>query len=319
MQPTNSYPIADPPIGIRQLESGIVERSLQTADGEDLHQQGVDRLSPPARARSEPDISASLDARPSLVRLAWPPLVTVLLVLAAWEIFVRWQDIRPAVLPAPTDVLDAMWDDHVNLWGATWITLQTVFFGFGSALVLAIVIGVLVDSFGWVRRSIYPVIVVSQTLPIVAIAPLVVIWFGFGISSHAFVVAMYTFFPVAVSLAQGLASTDKEAMNLLRTMGAGRIRLLLKVRFPSALSQLFTGIRVSMSFAVTAAVIAQFVGAVEGLGIYMLTMKNALRTDLVFGAVTVTSAVTLLLFGGVVFLQRLVMPWYRPKTQGDSR
>ena len=191
-------------------------------------------------------------------------------------------------------------------------------FGFGSALVFAVAIGVLVDSFGWVRRSIYPVIVVSQTLPIVAIAPLVVIWFGFGISSHAFVVAMYTFFPVAVSLAQGLASTDEDAMNLLRTMGSGRVRLLVKVRFPSALPQLFTGIRVSMSFAVIAAVIAQFVGAVEGLGIYMLTMKNALRTDLVFGAVTVTSAVTLLLFGGVVVLQRLVMPWYRPRTQGDA-
>ena len=282
-------------------------------------QRGTERISPPGHARSGTDTPASLDSRPTLARMGWPPLVTVLLVLAAWEMFVRWQDIRPAVLPTPTDVLDAMWDDRANLWGATWITLQTVLLGFGSALILAIVIGVLVDSFGWVRRSIYPVIVVSQTLPIVAIAPLVVIWFGFGISSHAFVVAMYTFFPVAVSLAQGLASTDEDAMNLLRTMGAGRVRLLLNVRFPSALSQVFTGIRVSMSFAVTAAVIAQFVGAVEGLGIYMLTMKNALRTDLVFGAVTVTSAVTLLLFGGVVVLQRLVMPWYRPKTQGDSR
>ncbi|MCY4369066.1 MAG: ABC transporter permease [bacterium] len=266
-----------------------------------------------------PSAGARPDAKLSLVRMGWPPLVTVLAVLAAWELLVRWQDIRPAVLPTPTDVLDAMWDDRANLWGATWITLQTVLLGFGSALVLAVVIGVLVDSFGWVRRSIYPVIVVSQTLPIVAIAPLVVIWFGFGISSHASVVAMYTFFPVAVALAQGLASTDKDAMNLLRTMGAGRVRLLLKVRFPSALSQLFTGIRVAMSFAVIAAVIAQFVGAVEGLGIYMLTMKNALRTDLVFGAVTVTSAVTLLLYGGVVVLQRLVMPWYRPKTQGDPR
>lgn len=269
-------------------------------------------------AGPEAGSSGSPDTRRSLVRMGWPPLFTVLLVLAAWELFVRWQDIRPAVLPTPIDVLDAMWDDRANLWSATWITLQTVFLGFGSALVLAVIIGVLVDSFGWVRRSIYPVIVVSQTLPIVAIAPLVVIWFGFGISSHASVVAMYTFFPVAVALAQGLASTDKDAMNLLRTMGAGRVRLLLKVRFPSALSQLFTGIRVSMSFAVIAAVIAQFVGAVEGLGIYMLTMKNALRTDLVFGAVTVSSAVTLLLYGGVVVLQRLVMPWYRPKTQGDA-
>ncbi|MDE0170788.1 MAG: ABC transporter permease [bacterium] len=281
------------------------------------HREG-EREASPERSRGATDPSEQLDTGPGLARMAWPPLVTVLILLAAWEVFVRWQDISPAVLPTPTDVLDAMWDDRANLWGATWITLQTVLLGFGSALVLAILIGVVVDSFGWVRRSIYPVIVVSQTLPIVAIAPLVVIWFGFGISSHAFVVAMYTFFPVAVSLAQGLASTDEDAMNLLRTMGSGRVRLLLKVRFPSALTQLFTGIRVSMSFAVIAAVIAQFVGAVEGLGIYMLTMKNALRTDLVFGPVTVTSAVTLLLFGGVVVLQRLVMPWYRPRTQGDA-
>lgn len=294
-------------------------RDVVTSAGKNSDQQGTEQISLPDRARPGSDPSEALDTGPTLARMAWPSLVTVLLLLIAWETFVRWQDIRPAVLPTPTDVLDAMWDDRANLWGATWITLQTVLLGFGSALVLAILIGVLVDSFGWVRRSIYPVLVVSQTLPIVAIAPLVVIWFGFGISSHAFVVAMYTFFPVAVGLAQGLASTDEDAMNLLRTMGAGRFRLLVKVRFPSALGQLFTGIRVSMSFAVIAAVIAQFVGAVEGLGIYMLTMKNALRTDLVFGAVTVTSAVTLLLFGGVVVLQRLVMPWYRPKTQGDPQ
>ena len=149
-----------------------------------------------------------------------------------------------------------------------------------------------------------------------AIAPLVVIWFGFGITSHARVVAMYTFFPMAIGLSQGLASTDADAMRLLRTMGAGRWKLLVKVRFPSALPQFFTGIRVAMSFSVAAAVISQFVGAVHGLGIYMLTSKNALRTDLVFGAVAVTSGLTLLVFAAVVLIQRAVMPWYRPSAQG---
>lgn len=250
------------------------------------------------------------------IGILWRPLLFVAILLTTWELYVRWYDINATILPSPSAVLTAAWRDRDNLIRHTWVTVQTVAMGVTGAFVLAILFGILIDSWAWVRRSIYPVLVVSQTMPIVAIAPLVVIWFGFGIGSHAFVVALYTFFAITIGLSQGLASTDEDAMRLLRTMGAGRVRLLLKVRFPSALPQLFTGIRVSMTFAVVAAVIAQFVGAIEGLGIYMLTMKNALRTDLVFAAVAVTSAATLLLFGAVVAIQRLVMPWYRPRGQG---
>jgi ABC-type nitrate/sulfonate/bicarbonate transport system permease component len=243
----------------------------------------------------------------------------MLSLIVFWEIWVRWQDISPLILPTPSSVLRAMWRDRDNLARHTWVTLQTVALGVTGALLLALVVGILIDSWRWVRRSIYPVIVVSQTMPIVAIAPLVVIWFGFEMRSHAFVVSLYTFFAITIGFTQGLASTDEDAMRLLRSMGAGPVKLFLKVRFPSALPQLFTGIRISMTFAVVAAVIAQFVGAIDGLGIYMLTMKNALRTDLVFGAVAVTSAATLLLFALVVIVQRLVMPWYRPRTQEEFR
>ena len=265
----------------------------------------------PGRGRS------SLRTLRRWVDLSWRPVLVILTLFLVWELWVRWKDVSPTILPTPTDIAEATWRDRANIWGHTWVTLQTVALGFSLALFFAVVIGVVTDSFGSVRRSIYPVIVASQTLPIVAIAPLVVIWFGFDIKSHAFVVALYNFFPITVGLSQGLASTNPDAMNLLRTMGAGRLRLLLRVRFPSALPQLFTGIRVSVSFAVAAAVIAQFVGAVKGLGIYMLIMKNSLRTDLVFGAVAVTATATLLLFGVVVILQRVIMPWYRPATQGD--
>lgn len=245
------------------------------------------------------------------------PLLLFAILLAGWEVYVRVSGISPALLPSPSEIARATVRDRSNMWRHTWVTIQTVALGVTGSLVLAVVIAILLDSWDWVRRTIYPALVVSQTLPIVAIAPLVVIWFGFGITSHARVVAMYTFFPMAIGLSQGLASTDTDAMRLLRTMGAGRVRLLLKVRFPSALPQFFTGIRVAMSFSVAAAVISQFVGAVHGLGIYMLTSKNALRTDLVFGAVAVTSALTLLIFAAVVIIQRAVMPWYQPKAQGD--
>ena len=279
----------------------------------------------PAPAETGTDIA--VDARPrrtagplllQYTALAYRPVLFFVILLTIWEISVRVSGISPALLPSPIEIVEATWRDRDNIWRHTWVTIQTVAIGVAGALVFAVLIAVLLDTWDWVRRSIYPVLVVSQTLPIVAIAPLVVIWFGFGITSHARVVAMYTFFPMAIGLSQGLASTDVDAMRLLRTMGAGKLRLLLKVRFPSALPQFFTGVRVAMSFAVTAAVIAQFVGAVDGLGIYMLTSKNALRTDLVFGAVAVTSALTLLVFAAIVIIQRAVMPWYRPNSQGDN-
>ena len=250
--------------------------------------------------------------------LLWLPVLFIFTILTIWEIYVRLSGISPALLPSPIEIAQASWRDRSNMYRHTWVTIQTVGWGVAGSLTLAVVIAILLDSWDWVRRTIYPVLVVSQTLPIVAIAPLVVIWFGFGIKSHSLVVAMYTFFPMAIGLSQGLASTDADAMRLLRTMGAGKVRLLLKVRFPSALPQFFTGIRVAMSFAVAAAVIAQFVGAVHGLGIYMLTSKNALRTDLVFGAVGVTSTLTLLVFAAIVLIQRAVMPWYRPTSQGGE-
>ena len=149
------------------------------------------------------------------------PLLLFAILLTGWEVYVRVSGISPALLPSPSEIARATVRDRSNMWRHTWVTIQTVALGVTGSLVLAVVIAILLDSWDWVRRTIYPALVVSQTLPIVAIAPLVVIWFGFGITSHARVVAMYTFFPMAIGLSQGLASTDTDAMRLLRTMGAG--------------------------------------------------------------------------------------------------
>jgi ABC-type nitrate/sulfonate/bicarbonate transport system permease component len=168
------------------------------------------------------------------------------------------------------------------------------------------------------RRAIYPLIVASQTLPIIALAPLVVIWFGFGPTPKVVLVALFTFFSIAVGLVQGLASADHDTMSLLRTMGASRRQLLLHARLPSALPQFFTGLKIAVTYSYVSAIVAEFVGAQQGLGVYMTTSKNAFRTDLVFGAVLVTAVLTLALFAVVVVVERLAMPWRRP-TEADVR
>jgi len=220
--------------------------------------------------------------------------------------------VRTSVLPGPALVLEESWADRANLWPAMWITTQEAVLGIVLATIVAVVLAVAIDWSRTVRRSLYPLLVTSQTLPIIVLAPLVVIWFGFGIAPKIGLVALFTFFPIAVGTVQGLASADPDAMALLRTMGASRRQLLLRVRAPSAVPQLFTGLKVAVTYAYVSAIFAEYVGAEQGLGVYMQASKNAFRTELVFGAILVTTLLTLALFLAVVALERLAMPWRRP-------
>ena len=277
--------------------------------------------SEPAPAPAEsvaPGRSSAAAWRTSRLNLVWPSVALVLVAIAIWEFYVRWQNVSPSVLPSPSDITQSSWEDRDNLWTALWVTFQETILGLGIAIVAAIVLAVAMDFIPWVRRGIYPILVSSQTIPIVAIAPLVIIWFGFGLMPKVLVVAFYTFFPIVVGLAQGLASTDPDAMNLLRSMRANRWQIFMRARLPSSMPHFFTGVRITVTYAVVAAVFAEYVGSFEGLGIYMQQMRNAFRTDLVFGAVLMTMLLTLLLFLIVVIIERLVMPWHR-STHKDER
>ncbi|HEX7609775.1 MAG TPA: ABC transporter permease [Solirubrobacteraceae bacterium] len=242
----------------------------------------------------------------------WPPALVLLVVVAVWEALTSALPVRTSVLPGPALVLEESWADRANLWPAMWITTQEAVLGIVLATIVAVVLAVAIDWSRTVRRSLYPLLVTSQTLPIIVLAPLVVIWFGFGIAPKIGLVALFTFFPIAVGTVQGLASADPDAMALLRTMGASRRQLLLRVRAPSAVPQLFTGLKVAVTYAYVSAIFAEYVGAEQGLGVYMQASKNAFRTELVFGAILVTTLLTLALFLAVVALERLAMPWRRP-------
>lgn len=240
------------------------------------------------------------------------PGVVLLLGVVGWDIATRALDVSSRVLPSPGLVARSTWDDRSALWPAITTTTKEAVLGIVVAVLVAVALAVVIDWSPRVRRGIYPLMVASQTLPIIALAPLVVIWFGFGPTPKVVLVALFTFFSIAVGLVQGLSSVDPDAMSLLRTMGASRLQLLLHARLPSAIPQFFTGLKIAVTYAYVAAIVAEFVGAQQGLGVYMTISKNAFRTDLVFGAVFVTAALTLLLFGVVALLERLAMPWRRP-------
>ena len=254
----------------------------------------------------------------TLRRLA-PPLMLVAVGLVAWQWYVTAADVRPQVLPSPLRVLEQGWAAREQLWVNMLPTLQVTAVGFAVSLVLGWAIAIAVDFSSWLRRALTPLLVMSQTLPIIVIAPLLIIWFGFGLLPKVVVIALVTFFPVAVGLIEGFAATDRQATNLLRSMGASRWEQFRYVRLPGALPRFFTALRIGVTYAVTGAIFAEYAGATAGLGIFMSLQKNSFRTDLVLAAVLVTALLSVALFSLTYLVERLVVPWSRTeRTRGGS-
>lgn len=243
---------------------------------------------------------------------ALPALVSVGALVLAWELYARLSGVSPATLPAPSRVLAQTWLNRDALWRNTWPTIGATTAGFACSLATAFAFSVAIDFARPLRRALFPVFVVSQTLPLVALAPLVVLWFGFGLAPKIGLVALVTFFPMLVALVDGYDATQPEIERLLASMGASRGTIFRRARLPSALPHFFAGLKISITYAVVAAIFAEHAGAARGLGIFILNAKNSFRPDLVLAAVLVSSALTLVLFGLASLLQRLSMPWRRP-------
>ncbi|HXR14519.1 MAG TPA: ABC transporter permease [Solirubrobacteraceae bacterium] len=247
----------------------------------------------------------------ALLRSAWPPALALSVLVVAWDLAANAAHASLS-LPGPWLVLKSSWHDRGDLGAAMWTTTQEALLGIALAIACAVILAIAIDWSQTARRSIYPLMILSQTVPLIALAPLVVIWFGFGEAPKVALVALFTFFAISVGMVQGLNSADLDTMNLLRTMGASRRQILWRVRLPSALPQFFTGLKIGVTFSYVAAIFAEYVGAYGGLGYYMNVASHAFNTDLVFGAMIVTAVLTLALFGIVTALERAVIRW-RPR------
>ncbi|MEU3010346.1 ABC transporter permease [Nocardia asteroides] len=249
------------------------------------------------------------------IRWAVPSFVTVAVLVVIWQVYVTSSGVRPQVLPSPLRVVQQGWAHRAEIGTHAAATLQVTLVGFAVSLVVAWTLAVIVDFSPWLRRALVPLFVASQTVPIVAIAPLMIIWFGFGLLPKVLVVALVTFFPMAVGLIEGFAAADRDAGALLRSMGASRLQEFRYVRLPSALPRFFTALRIGITYAVVGAVFAEYVGASVGLGIYMSLQKNSFRTDLVLAAVLVTALLSITLYLSTFAIERLVAPWARAENR----
>jgi ABC-type nitrate/sulfonate/bicarbonate transport system permease component len=239
-----------------------------------------------------------------------PPLILAALLHGAWELYARTSGISPFVLPPPSGVLGALWAFRDDALRHTMPTIVETVLGFAASIAAAVGVAVVLDRVDWARRAVEPLLVGSQTIPIVAIAPLVVVWFGFGLAPKILIVILVTFFPITIALLDGFASTTSDATDLMRSFGAGPGQTFRKLRWPSGLPGLFTGLRISATYAVVAAVIAEYVGATDGLGIWIQLSQRSFRTDLVFAAILVTALLSIALYGAVVAAERVVIPWW---------
>ena len=250
-------------------------------------------------------------ASASVASRVWPPAVVLAAIGVVWELGVRASNAAPSVLPRPSQVARATWQERHALFVDAWITGREALLGLALATAVAVVIAIVLDRSGPLRRGIEPLLVGSQVLPIVAIAPLFIIWFDFGLLGKVLTVALFTFFPIVVGLGRGLRATDPDAEALMQTMGGTRRDVLWRVRVPSALPSTFTGLRLAATYAVVAAVISEFLGAFDGLGITMQEARGSYQTDLLFASVAATFLLTMGLIAVVAAAERLVIPWAR--------
>lgn len=239
-----------------------------------------------------------------------PPVALVLSLLVCWQVATGVWRIQAWLLPSPLRIAQAGLDARDLLGPHVWQTLAETLMGFGLALAVGLSLALLIDFSATLRQAIYPLLVVSQTIPIIAIAPLLVIWFGYGILPKVLVVTLVCFFPIVVSTADGLQSADPDLIALLQAMGATRRQVFFKVRLPGALPSVFSGIKIAITYSVIGAIIGEWVGASLGLGVFMLRSTNAFRTDWLFAAIAITALLSVALFLAVTVLQRALLPWY---------
>lgn len=241
----------------------------------------------------------------------WGPAASFILgLLAFWELAARYTGIPEWLLPAPSAIWRAGLEAGPMLAEHVWRTLAETAAGLLASIVTGLLLALAIDLSPWLKRALYPLLVISQTIPLMALAPLLVVWFGFGLLPRVLLVTLVCFFPIAMNTAQGLESTDPDVLALLSSMGASRRQILWKARLPSALPAAFGGLRIAATYSVIGAVISEWVGASKGLGIFMLRAANSFLTARLFATIALTSALSVAIFALVLLLERICLPWY---------
>ena len=237
-------------------------------------------------------------------------LAVFLLLLIVWELGVRMFGVKEYLLPPPSKVWTEFLKRYDTVMASAWVTTQEILAGYALAAVVSVPLALWIAYSRFMESAVYPAIVFLQIVPKIAIAPLFIIWFGFGFTPKLLLVFLLSFFPIVVASIVGFKSVDPDIMDFARTTGAGGWRLFAKIRLPQALPHIFTGLKVGAALAATAAVVAEFVASDKGLGYLLLQYNGQLDTPMVFATIVILSLIGLAVYYVVEVVERIAIPWH---------
>ncbi|MBK5200110.1 MAG: ABC transporter permease [Spirochaetaceae bacterium] len=217
------------------------------------------------------------------------------------------------MLPSPSDVLRAFIGDFALLMNHARVTLVEAFWGLLGGITIGFIVSILMDQFNFAYRGFYPLVVITQTIPTIAIAPLLVLWMGYGMWPKVVLVIITTFFPITIGLLDGFKSADPDMIDLMRSMGANKIQVFRYIKLPGSLTNFFSSLRISVTYSIVGAVISEWLGGFNGLGVYMIRVKKSYAFDKMFAVILLISALSLLLMKLVDLLKYTTMKWERTK------
>jgi len=263
----------------------------------------------PAVNPSPPGSWVSPDAREAILDLVLPG-AAVAGFLVTWSLAVRLFRIPPYLLPAPEDVARLLYENRGMFLDNSWVTVQEVLVGFVASVFIATPLAVAVVLNRTLERTLMPLLVMSQTIPKVAIAPLFVVWLGFGFLPKVAVAFLISFFPILIAAIAGLKSVETDMLDLVRSMGATTGQIVWKVRIPTALPQFFSGLKISICLSVVGAIVGEFVGSDKGLGYLILTSAGDLNGRMTYATIVILIFIGMILFGAVCQVEKWLIPWH---------
>lgn len=245
------------------------------------------------------------------ITYAISPLIFLFLIFIIWCLISAFHIVPNFLLPSPYEVTSAFIRDFKLIMYNLLTTLYEAFLGLSISVLFSVIVSFIMDRFDFLYRSIYPVLVITQTVPTVAIAPILVLWFGYDIGPKVILISISCFFPIVVSLLGGFKDVDKDSIDLLRSMGANKFDIFIHVKIPFSLISFFSGLKIAVSYSVVGAVIAEWLGGYSGIGVYMLRVKKSYEFDKMFAAILLISSISLLCVFIINIIQRSLMPWLK--------
>lgn len=252
----------------------------------------------------------------ALITKGWRPLLVIILLFTIWEICVRLFAVPDWLLPAPSEISQVLIADWENYQGDLFSTIKLTVSGFIIGSSIGILVAIALHLIPFAREAFYPLIIISQNIPVIVLAPLLVIWFGFGVLPKLIVITLVCFFPIAVATLDGFRQTSASLKHYMQMAGASNRQIFWKLEWPHALPSLFSGLKISATYSVMGAVISEWLGASDGIGVYMTLASSSFRTDRVFVAIFLVMVLSLLFFALIAYLEKRIVKW---KPEGDGK